>query len=370
MACHELDHFSMTIIDTPIFIQRLRNLSGSLLLIAAVGGFYAAIPYFQRYFSAHTHFFAEDFTRWQVLLTATLGYIFLLLVFYLSEKSPGISKSILCLRALRRLATSPQITWRRGLPADERLGLLSVLLKAFFAPLMVVWLFDHTALMLSNGDALLLAWGKPEMDWMALFNDHGFWFLFKLILFLDVVFFTIGYLIELPALKNEIRSVDPTLLGWTVALACYPPFNDMTSKIFGGGYSADFPQFDHPAFHLAANALLLGLMAIYTSASIALNFKASNLTHRGIIAHGPYRFIRHPAYVCKNLAWWIGLGPALILAIQTSLTAILMTVGSMFGWSVIYYMRALTEEDHLRSVDDTYDQYCQKVKYRFVPGVI
>lgn len=370
MACHELDYSSMAIINTPIFIQRLKNLSVSLLLIVVVGVFYAAIPYFQRYFSVHTHFFAEDFTRWQVLLTVTLGYMFLLIMFYLSEKSPGISKSIFCLRALRRLVSSPQVTWRTGLSVDERLGLLSVLLKAFFAPLMVVWLFDHTALMLSNGSALLAAWGKPETDWMALFNGHGFWFLFKLILFLDVVFFTLGYLIELPALNNEIRSVDPTLLGWTVALACYPPFNDLTSKIFGGGYSADFPHFDHPVCHVVANVLLLALMAIYTSASVALNFKASNLTHRGIIAHGPYRFIRHPAYVCKNLAWWIGLGPALILAIQTSLTAILMTVGSMFGWSVIYYMRALTEEDHLRSVDDTYDQYCQKVKYRFIPGVV
>lgn len=360
----------MTIINSPFFIQRLKNLSVSLLLIVAVGVFYAAIPYFQRYFSARTHFFAEDFTRWQVLLTATLGYMFLLMVFYLSEKSPGISKSILCLRALRRLISSPQVTWREGLPADERLGLLSVLLKAFFAPLMVVWLFDHTALMLSHGSELLADWGKPETDGMSLFNDHGFWFLFKLILFLDVVFFTIGYLVELPALNNEIRSVDPTLLGWTVALACYPPFNDLTSKIFGGGYSADFPHFDHPVFHVAANVLLLGLMAIYTSASIALNFKASNLTHRGIIASGPYRFIRHPAYACKNLAWWIGLGPALLLAFQTSLTAILVTFGSMFGWSVIYYMRALTEEDHLRSVDDAYDQYCQKVKHRFIPGVI
>jgi protein-S-isoprenylcysteine O-methyltransferase Ste14 len=360
----------MTIISSRLFIQRLKNLSVSLLLIAAVMGGYAVIPYSQQYFSAHTHFFSEEFTRWQILLTATLSYIFLLVVFYLSEKNPGTSKSIHCLHALRRLTSSPLMTLRTGLPANERLGLLSVLLKAFFAPLMVVWLFDHTALMLINGSALLTDWKNPEMNWLSLFNNHGFWFLFKLILFLDVVFFTIGYLIELPALKNEIRSVDPTLLGWVVTLACYPPFNNLTSKIFGGGYSADFPQFDHPIFHVTANTLLLGLMAIYTSASIALNLKASNLTHRGIVSHGPYRFIRHPAYACKNLAWWIGLGPALILATQTSLIATLMTVGSMFGWSVIYYMRALTEEDHLRSVDDTYNQYCQKVKYRFIPGII
>lgn len=235
---------------------------------------------------------------------------------------------------------------------------------------MVVWLFSHTGHMLNHGNALLVALEKSNIDWMILFNTSGFWFLFKLILFLDVFFFTIGYLIELPILKNEIRSVDPTLLGWIVALASYPPFNSITATIFGGGYAADFPQFSHPILHLSANVFLLGLMAIYASASVALNFKASNLTHRGIVASGPYRFIRHPAYVCKNLAWWIGLVPTLIIATEISMTETLITIGSMLGWSIIYLLRALTEEDHLRSVDNSYDQYCEKVKYRFIPGVI
>jgi len=351
-------------------LQRLKNLAASLLLIAAIGAFYAAVPYFQHYFSASTRFMGNDYLWWQVLLAATLGYAVLLCLLYLFEPAPRTSKSIYCLRAIRRLAASPGAAWRGELPADERLGLLSVLLKAFFAPLMVVWLFDHTALMLSHGNDLATQWGDPETGRLELFNAHGFWFAFRVILFLDVLFFTLGYLIELPALKNEIRSVDPTLLGWGVALACYPPFNGMTAMVFGGGYSVEFPQFNQPAVHLAANTLLLGLMAIYTWASVALNFKASNLTHRGIIARGPYRHIRHPAYVCKNLAWWIGLMPALIAALGTSLASTLMTFGSMFGWSVIYYMRALTEEDHLRSVDGEYDAYCQQVKYRFIPGVI
>lgn len=351
-------------------MQRLKNLSASLLLIAAIGALYAAVPYFQRYFSARTSFFGSVFSWWQVLLTATLVYSVLLLVFYLFEPVPRTSKSVHCLRALRRLAARPQAAWRGELPADERLGLLSVLLKAFFIPLMVVWLFDHTGLMLGYGKELLEQWDSPDADGLALFNAAGFWFAFRLILFLDVFFFTLGYMIELPSLKNEIRSVDPTLMGWGVALACYPPFNGMTAMIFGGGLSAEFPQFSQPVVHVTANVLLLGLMALYTWASVALNFKASNLTHRGIVVHGPYRFIRHPAYVCKNLAWWIGLVPALIAAADVSFLSALAVVGSMFGWSVIYYMRALTEEDHLRGVDGEYDAYCQKVRYRFIPGVI
>ena len=42
---------------------------------------------------------------------------------------------------------------------------------------------------------------------------------------------------------------------------------------------------------------------------------------------------------------------------------------SVFGWSVIYYLRAVTEEDRLRGVDGEYAQYCAKVRRRFIPGV-
>ena len=39
------------------------------------------------------------------------------------------------------------------------------------------------------------------------------------------------------------------------------------------------------------------------------------------------------------------------------------------GWSTLYVLRALTEEDHLRSVDSEYAAYAEKVRYRFIPGV-
>ena len=132
--------------------------------------------------------------------------------------------------------------------------------------------------------------GSPGPLVLLAFQRERIRFLFQIILFLDVFFFTIGYLIEMPFLKNEIRSVDPTLVGWAVALACYPPFNGVMNNVLGW-HSSDFPQFSIPAVHLAANIFLLVLMAIYTWASVALNFKASNLTHRGIIDSGPYRYI-------------------------------------------------------------------------------
>jgi protein-S-isoprenylcysteine O-methyltransferase Ste14 len=185
----------------------------------------------------------------------------------------------------------------------------------------------------------------------------------------DVLLFTVGYLVELPTLRNEIRSVDPTLLGWAAALLCYPPFNAITSRVLGYQVS-DFPQFDDPTAHLLLNVLLLALMAVYASASVALGLKASNLTHRGIVARGPYAVVRHPAYTCKNMAWWIAAAPLVSAAFAQSLSGGLLALASVVAWTMLYVLRAVTEEDHLRSVDGAYAAYSERVRYRFVPGLV
>ena len=349
--------------------QRLANISASFVLILTTYLFYSLVPYYQVYASKELHIFSYHFVNRDALQLIYIVYGVLLLLYYLLEKDPQVSKSIYCLRALKRILCTPLDVYREGLPAQERLGLLTIFLKAFFAPLMVAWLIAHMAHMIDNGIYLATHLELLKNDFLAVFNYRGYWFLFQLILSLDVFFFTIGYLIELPALKNQIRSVDPTLFGWAVALACYPPFIGLTNTILSWE-PVDFPQFGNPAVHITVNFLLLGLMAIYTSASVALNFKASNLTHRGIIATGPYRFIRHPAYICKNMAWWIGSIPAVIAGFQTSLWSALLILSSVGGWTMIYTLRALTEEDHLRKIDDEYDRYCEKVRYRFIPGIV
>ena len=349
---------------------RLKNISASFFILLAVYGFYRIVPYYQIYASTELQLFSfHRYTR-EVLLILYSIYGFLLLLYYLSEKQPQIGKSVYCLLALKRIIQTPRQVYTEGLNPQERLGILSILLKGFFAPLMVAWLLDHTVQMLNNG---LYIFNHPDLltsEFLFVFNRHGFWFLFKVILFLDVIFFTLGYLIELPRLNNTIRSVDPTLLGWAVALVCYPPFNNVTGQILSW-QPTEFPQYDNPVVHIATNLFLLLLMAIYASASVALNFKASNLTHRGIIASGPYRIIRHPAYTCKNMAWWIGSLPAINTGLQASSPwTVLLVLSSMVGWTLIYVLRALTEEDHLKKVDGDYAKYCEAVRHRFIPGVL
>ncbi len=252
-------------------------------------------------------------------------------------------------------------------PATRQAG-LALLLKFFFAPLMINWCLIHIA-NLSASLLQLFDGVENGLAGRALFDTSLFWAAFQLILFVDTLLFTLGYIIELPALGNRIRTVDPTFFGWFICLACYPPFNDFTVR-FLEWQSSDFPHFANDFVHVTINIVLLIALAIFSWASVALGFKASNLTNRGIVTHGPYAFVRHPAYAAKNLAWWLGALPTVGMMLAAgNWKGMAYSLLALFGWTTIYALRAITEERHLLLSNNGYAQYVQKVRWRFVPRI-
>lgn len=346
---------------------RVLNTLASVAVVAVASGLYALAPYNASTLQAHHGPLGLGMTGHAFLATASLGYMVLLGLYFGLSPAPTECKSLRFWRLLPQLVARPLRTVR-GWSADDRLAVLSTLLKAFFAPMMAVSLMGFCLAALNNLNGLAQS-GILAAGWRLIFDKAGFWIALQLILFVDVLLFTVGYLVESRRLGNVIRSVDPTWLGWAAALLCYPPFNELTGMLLGSQHT-DFPQFEHPAVHLVLNALLLLLLAGYTSASVALGLKASNLTHRGIVSRGPYAFVRHPAYTFKSMAWWIGSAPLVGAAFDQSLYAGIMAAGSVIGWTALYVLRALTEEDHLRRVDGSYGEYAQRVRWRFIPGVI
>lgn len=252
-------------------------------------------------------------------------------------------------------------------PATKQAG-LALLLKFFFAPLMINWCLIHIA-NLSESLLQLLEGFESGLSGRMLFDTAIFWAAFQLILFVDTLLFTLGYIIEIPVLGNRIRSVDPTFFGWFVCLACYPPFNEFTGR-FLLWQSSDFPYFANDVVHFTLNVTLLIALAIFSWASVALGFKASNLTNRGIVSHGPYAFVRHPAYAAKNFAWWLGALPTVgMLLVARNWSGLAYALFALFGWTAIYILRAITEERHLLMANNGYAGYAARVRWRFIPGV-
>jgi protein-S-isoprenylcysteine O-methyltransferase Ste14 len=346
---------------------RLRNVAASAAVVALACTAYWLTPQHGVQLRALFGSTTFSYTGLQFMVAAAVTYTTLLSLYYLVTRDTRPSKSLRCLCVAAAFVRSPRKSIRAGLSREDRLAVLATLLKSFFAPLMVMSLMTFCVAALSNGIGIA-ALGFSLADFRQRFDENGFWFLMQLIFFIDVLIFTVGYLVEFPWLRNEMRSVDPTLLGWAAALLCYPPFNQVTGTVLGSPLS-DFPQFDNPTAHIVLNLLMIALMATYASASVALGFKASNLTHRGIVERGPYRVVRHPAYVCKNMAWWIGSAPLVSEMFARSTFDGIQAIASVVGWSLLYVMRAFTEEDHLRSVDGDYAAYAAKVRYRFIPGL-
>src|SRR4029453_13046752 len=213
----------------PAFTLRAKNFVASASFIAIACAIYALSPYNTQQMNKLYGWVGFAFTGREFLFKSATVYVLLLLAYYLIERDPGNSKSLLCVRVIGRFFRSPAELWRAGLAREDRVAVLVTLLKAFFAPMMAMSLMVFLMNAIENGTAVVR--DGMATDLMTIFDRHGFWCIIQLILFVDVAVFTVGYLVEMPALHNEIRSVDPTLMGWTAAVICYPPFNPVTALI-------------------------------------------------------------------------------------------------------------------------------------------
>ncbi len=217
--------------------------------------------------------------------------------------------------------------------------------KAFFLPLMFVFLcsiIGNIEKTIATGNlAGFTAWHMLAQD--VLFG-------------VDVLFACVGYAFTLRLLGTHIRSVEPTVLGCLACFICYQPFNRTINAYIA--YDVPGRHWDEvltpwPALQLAVGAAILFLLVIYVWATVSFGLRFSNLTNRGIITTGPYRWVKHPAYLTKNLSWWLVSLPFLSgMGIEDALRHSAML--ALFNG--VYVLRAITEERHL-SRDPDYVAY-------------
>ncbi|GIL16534.1 MAG: membrane protein [Oligoflexia bacterium] len=222
--------------------------------------------------------------------------------------------------------------------------LLGWLVKGFFLPLMFTYL--------GNDISKFIAFDFSTIVDFKTFFD----FTFDNLFLFDVGIVSMGYIMSLKLLDSHLRSTEPTMRGWLVAVICYQPFWSLVGKQYidyvspkGWGYWFS----DSPTLYALWGSMILILYGIYLWASVMFGLRFSNLTHRGILTNGPYRYTKHPAYVSKNIAWWFTSVPFLV---SESLAETIRRCFLVLLINFVYYLRAKTEEDHLGR-DPIYVQY-------------
>lgn len=100
------------------------------------------------------------------------------------------------------------------------------------------------------------------------------------------------------------------------------------------------------------------LWVVYWLATFEFGMTFSNLSWRGLINKGVYRYTKHPAYISKNLYWWLNTLP--FCGVTLFSLAWWQNILGLTFVSLIYYGRAWSEEKHLNNFSD-YRKYSQRI---------
>lgn len=227
--------------------------------------------------------------------------------------------------------------------APHKQLILSWAVKTLFIPIM----YGGLQLMLHE---LLLH--KPSLNPVKLVA-----WLFTFGLTFDILVATIGYICTSRILGTDVRSTDSTWSGWLVCVLCYPPLWVIMTTLREQADDVTWDQWlspEEPIYWLWATLIVLS-WAVYWLSTASFGIRFSNLTYRGLIDHGPYRFTKHPAYWGKNIYWWLHTVPFVGISTIGEFTRNFLGLGFV---SLIYYLRAKTEERHLRKFPE-YRAYCE-----------
>jgi protein-S-isoprenylcysteine O-methyltransferase Ste14 len=235
---------------------------------------------------------------------------------------------------------------------------LSWLVKGYFLPLMFTYCVRDTRIFIHYDFSII-------QNFRTLFE-----FVYYFIFLADVALGGAGYFLALRICDTQVRRTEPTFKGWMVVLVCYQPFWSWFSASYFN-YSNDYAWGawlqNWPVMYQIWGSVILALYGVYLWATIMFGARFSNLTNRGILTNGPYRWTKHPAYLAKILAYWLTYVPFIVSASPWDSVRRCLLLGFV---SYIYYLRARTEEANL-GADPVYVQYSKWMKqhgiFRWLP---
>ncbi|MDX1919988.1 MAG: hypothetical protein SFU25_04545 [Candidatus Caenarcaniphilales bacterium] len=339
--------FPLTKATSKIILQRWLALT-ALWIIGA--SFWSLCPFFKNILMKETQ---------DVLWNCSFVYFFAGLIWEISQAAfnnkgyvDSRSQSTTFFETIFSLVKSPQQAIK-DFSYEKKQSILFFTVRGFFLPVMLNTFVSHYYSFVIPA-SLTDAWTKfTNLNWMQDF-----------VFFVDVIPFALAYLFNFGNFRT--KSIDINFVGWFFCLACYPPFNTAFGEFF---------PFYHDDFSGWWGWISLAFIAVYSWASVALGLRSGHLQYRGLCQSGPYAIVRHPAYAFKTLSWWVGTIAWTSLQIQTAndlkQTSILIAWNLLSAsfWTWIYHQRAVTEEKHLMKYEE-YVNYCERVKYRYIPKFI
>jgi hypothetical protein len=219
---------------------------------------------------------------------------------------------------------------------------LAWVVKLYFLPLMFIYLVNYLGYRFYFGNFL----GSYDSIYNGVF-------------LVDTSFVCVGYIFANNLTDTYIRSTEPTMLGWACTLICYQPFwSTIGSCYLSYGSPWGLWLKNYPQLQMMWAFLIVLCWLLYIWATISFGTRFSNLTHRGILMCGPYSYFRHPAYIGKLASYFLMYVPFMGKDLITSVRYCIIWV-MLCG---VYYLRAKTEERHLRSIGPEYDVYAKQVR--------
>lgn len=228
-----------------------------------------------------------------------------------------------------------------------KIFLLKFLLKLIFVPFMYSGI-------LNNLSILLYTPLDMEIKKFSLL-------LFNIGITFDMLVAIFGYLVSSSLVNNQIKDVDNNFIGWLFALLCYPPL--VVISEFVNQQQDTLLWYDiipeNTILYFIFFILINSLWIIYWLSTAEFGMTFANLSYRRLVSTGVYRYTKHPAYLSKNIYWWLYTLP-FCGVILFSIEWWQNVLGLVFT-SLLYYGRALSEERYLKKFPE-YRAYSESVK--------
>ncbi|WP_444884067.1 methyltransferase family protein [Microbulbifer sp. PSTR4-B] len=222
-----------------------------------------------------------------------------------------------------------------------------LILKSFFLPLMFLWLDVSLVKFMEGGFGRLLTSATFITEFILLGTIF------------DLYIGFLGY-IFVSRLTGAEMKVDNGWRSWLFCLACYPPLYSVVQLVLKPSddiYWNDFFLDGGISFYVWGFSLVT-LWVIYWWATLSFGLRFSNLSYRGLVDRGPYKYLKHPAYASKVCYWWLLSVP---FVSPLGFWGVIQNFVCLAGVSWIYFMRAREEERFLSGFPE-YREYQDRVK--------